>query len=140
MTMSVTTFRPELSFRYRHPARTTPVQPQNLPRPTWKGTSGLRGVGCAACDDAGVNGLGNTVKVLFGLKGLGEAAEEGSVSPGLYGLVALISAIGATSGAYHGYKRNNSIGWAIGWFLLGGWFPLITIPVSLAQGYAKRAK
>jgi hypothetical protein len=47
---------------------------------------------------------------------------------------------GAGSGAYHGYKRNKSIGWAIGWALLGGLVPVITIPVSLAQGYGKPKK
>ena len=49
----------------------------------------------------------------------------------------ILSIVGATTGAYHGYKRNDSVGWAIGWFLLGGAFPFITIPVSLAEGYAK---
>lgn len=39
--------------------------------------------------------------------------------------------------AYHGYKRNNSIGWAVGWFLLGGLFWPIAVPVALAQGFAK---
>jgi hypothetical protein len=48
-----------------------------------------------------------------------------------------LSTAGAVSGAYHGYRRNDSVGWAIGWFLLGGIFPFITIPVSLAQGYGK---
>lgn len=137
MTMSVSNFNPALSFRYRHPSRTTGMQPQNLPRPTWKGVNGF---GCAACDSAGVNGLGNTVKVLFGLKGLGEATEEGSVSPAVYALVTVLSTLGAATGAYHGYKRNNSVGWAVAWFFLGGWFPMITIPVSIAQGYGKRAK
>lgn len=51
-----------------------------------------------------------------------------------------LSLAGAGSGAYHGYKRNRgSIGWAIGWFLLGGLFPVVTIPVSLAQGFGKPA-
>jgi len=49
----------------------------------------------------------------------------------------ILSIVGATTGAYHGYRRNDSVGWAIGWFLLGGAFPFITIPVSLAEGYAK---
>jgi hypothetical protein len=40
--------------------------------------------------------------------------------------------------AYHGYKRNESIGWAIGWALLGGAFPIIGWPVALAQGFGKR--
>lgn len=44
---------------------------------------------------------------------------------------------GAVSGAYHGYRRNNSVGWAIGWAILGGLFPVITIPVSLAQGFGQ---
>lgn len=55
----------------------------------------------------------------------------------LYGL---LGTAGMVMGAYHGYKRNNSVGWAIGWGLLGGLFPFITIPVSLAQGFGKRAK
>jgi len=52
----------------------------------------------------------------------------------------LLSLAGAVSGAYHGYKRNDSVGWAIGWGLLGGIFPVITIPVSLAQGYGQPHK
>jgi len=48
-----------------------------------------------------------------------------------------LSLAGAASGAYHGFRRNNSVGWAIGWAFLGGAFPVITIPVSLAQGYGK---
>ena len=44
---------------------------------------------------------------------------------------------GTALGAYHGYKRTESLGWAIGWALLGGLFPFITIPVALAQGFGK---
>jgi hypothetical protein len=47
---------------------------------------------------------------------------------------------GTAAGAYHGYKRNNSLGWAIGWALLGGLFPVITLSVAAAQGFGKRAK
>lgn len=50
-----------------------------------------------------------------------------------------LSTAGMAAGAYHGYKRNDSVGWAIGWGLLGAMFPFITIPVSLAQGFGKRA-
>lgn len=42
--------------------------------------------------------------------------------------------------AYHGYKRNNSIGWAIGWVLIGGLAPVIALPIAFAQGFAKRKK
>ena len=38
--------------------------------------------------------------------------------------------------AYHGYKRNNSVGWAVGWFLLGAFWP-ISLPIAFAQGFAK---
>lgn len=48
--------------------------------------------------------------------------------------------VGTGLGAYHGYKRNSSVGWAIVWGLLGGAFPIIAIPVAFAQGFAKRGK
>lgn len=42
--------------------------------------------------------------------------------------------------AYHGYRRNDSVGWAIGWALLGGVFPVIAVPVALAQGFGRPKK
>jgi hypothetical protein len=45
--------------------------------------------------------------------------------------------VAAVSG-YHGYKRNNSIGWGIAWFALGGIFPVITPTIAFAQGFGKR--
>lgn len=45
--------------------------------------------------------------------------------------------VGMGLGAYHGYKRNHSVGWAIGWGLFGGFLPIIAIPVALAQGIGK---
>lgn len=49
------------------------------------------------------------------------------------------SIAGTAIGAYHGYKRHDS-GWAaVGWALLGGAFPVITVPVAFAQGIGKRA-
>lgn len=47
------------------------------------------------------------------------------------------SAIVAAVSAYHGYKRNRSVGGAIGWFVLGSLFPYITLPVALAQGFGQ---
>lgn len=41
---------------------------------------------------------------------------------------------------YHGYKRNDSIGWAIGWGFMGALFPVITPVVAVAQGFAKPKK
>lgn len=51
---------------------------------------------------------------------------------------AIAGLAGTAIGAYHGYKRNDSVGWAIGWALLGGLFPVIVIPVAFAQGIGKR--
>jgi hypothetical protein len=49
----------------------------------------------------------------------------------------LLAVAGMAVGAYHGYKRNNSVGWGIGWGLLGGLVPIIVIPIALAQGIGK---
>ena len=41
-------------------------------------------------------------------------------------------------GAFHGYRRNRgSVGWAIGWAVLAGFFPLITSGIAVAQGVGK---
>lgn len=48
--------------------------------------------------------------------------------------------VGIAAAAYHGYKRNNSIGWAIGWAILGGLSPLIVVPIAAAQGFGKPKK
>lgn len=50
------------------------------------------------------------------------------------------STAGMIAGAYHGYKRNDSIGWAIGWGILGSLFWPIAIPVAIGQGFGKPAK
>jgi hypothetical protein len=53
----------------------------------------------------------------------------------------ILSVAGIGLGAYHGYRRHNeSIGWALGWAALGGIFPVVTIPLSLAQGFGKPKK
>jgi hypothetical protein len=49
----------------------------------------------------------------------------------------LLSTVGLVTGVFHGYRRNRSVGWALGWGLLGAMFPYITIPVAFAQGFGK---
>lgn len=51
---------------------------------------------------------------------------------------AIASTASAGLSAYHGYRRNQSVGWAIGWALLGGAFPVITPAVAFAQGFGQR--
>ncbi len=51
----------------------------------------------------------------------------------------LVMASSAAS-AYHGYKRNNSTGWAIWWGVMGAIFPIITPAIAVAQGFGKRSR
>jgi hypothetical protein len=50
------------------------------------------------------------------------------------------SMAGLAAGAYHGYKRNDSVGWAIGWAVLGSLFWPIALPIMFAQGFGQRKK
>jgi len=52
----------------------------------------------------------------------------------------LAGLIGGPVAAYHGYKRNKSIGWALVWGLFGGMAPPVTLAIALAQGFGKPKK
>lgn len=49
----------------------------------------------------------------------------------------VISTISMGASAYHGYKRNDSIGWALWWGLMGSIFPIITPVIGVAQGFGQ---
>lgn len=53
---------------------------------------------------------------------------------------AAASTLSAGLGAYHGYKRNQSVGWALWWALMGGIAPIITPAIAVAQGFGERKK
>ena len=55
--------------------------------------------------------------------------------PWVYRIGALV---GTAAGAYHGYKRNRSAGWAVGWALAAGAFWPIVLPIIAAQGFGER--
>jgi hypothetical protein len=59
---------------------------------------------------------------------------EGKKRAMVWGVLGTIS---MAASVYHGYKRNDSIGWALVWGLLGGLFPVVTPVVAVAQGFAK---
>lgn len=110
--------RPQIDYL---PPYTTPIPGQNTIR------------------QIAMNGVRNGVG---GLLGLGAAGEQAAASPDCpngwkvaYGM--LVTASGALS-MYHGYRRNNSLGWGLGWFALGTLFPVITPTVAFAQGFGKR--
>lgn len=49
----------------------------------------------------------------------------------------IASTISMAASAYHGYKRNDSVGWALWWGFMGGLFPVITPVIGVAQGFGK---
>lgn len=46
---------------------------------------------------------------------------------------------GAALGAWHGYRRNDSVWWGVVWGLAGAALPPITLPIAFAQGLGKPA-
>jgi hypothetical protein len=54
-----------------------------------------------------------------------------------YGVLATAS---MAVSAYHGYKRNDSVGWALWWGLMGSMFPVITPVIAVAQGFGEPEK
>jgi len=68
---------------------------------------------------------------------LGQEGGWGSVSPLRQALylagLASIPVLG-----YHGYKRNDSMGWALVWGIFGSIVWPITVPVAFVQGFGKR--
>lgn len=52
----------------------------------------------------------------------------------------LLPVAGSAASAYHGYRRNNSVGWAVAWGMLGFIFPIITPAIAFAQGFGERKK
>jgi len=73
-----------------------------------------------------------------------EPREVGQVDPKTASAVSIVWGLASTASlaasAYHGYKRNQSVGWAIWWGFMGGLFPVITPAIALAQGFGKKAK
>jgi len=88
---------------------------------------------------ASPDGLGMTVRS-FGDDAQVIAAEPSPARKALMVAYALAGVAGAAIGAYHGYKRNDSVGWAIGWSILGSLFPVVVIPVAYAQGIGERKR
>lgn len=143
---------PDMTFNYLHLAPTTPSFAQNLLRPTNKGCGG--DCGCGPCNDAkgalgmiNTSGLGGLARVAMRpLAGLGQEDNPDTAIDGRPAfrtasiVLSVVATVCGAVAAYHGYKRNNSIGWGIAWYFLGAWFPFITLPVAFAQGYGVRAR
>jgi hypothetical protein len=104
---------------------------------------GLGGCGCA-----GASGLGSIVAI----SGLGAdpsapaPVPAAAMPPPMAPFPPMVEqppwrkALGmaaAAACAYHGFKRNNSAGWAIAWSAFGSAIPFLAIPIALAQGFGK---
>lgn len=55
-------------------------------------------------------------------------------------IMGVLTIASAAASAYHGYRRNQSIGWAAVWFGAGIVFPLFTPVIAVAQGFGREAK
>lgn len=51
---------------------------------------------------------------------------------------AALGTVSMAASAYHGYKRNQSVGWALVWGFFGAIAPVITPTIAVAQGFGKR--
>lgn len=89
-----------------------------------------------------VGGLGHTAYQHVGATGGGNyvfaAGDDTAPSGAVSSALSLVPLAIAGAAAYHGYKRTNSVGWAVGWFLLARLSPVITGAVAIAQGFGKR--
>lgn len=96
---------------------------------------GFSGNGFGASPD----GLGATVRVLGddGFAAQEVANTQHPLARPIKVAWALASVAGAAAGAYHGYRRNDSVGWALVWALAGSAFPIITVPIAIAQGFGE---
>jgi hypothetical protein len=64
----------------------------------------------------------------------------GALDPTAAAIWKLASAVSMAASAFHGYKRNQSIGWALAWGAMGALFPVITPTIALAQGFGEKKK
>ncbi len=121
----------------------TPFHPgaegwSTAPWMTWGDNPNLAGRRKLATD-----GLGNVIAISgLGAVNLGPAPDGGTTLtlPALPPVPAWRQAVGtvaAAACAYHGYKRNDSAGWAVGWALFGSLAPFLALPIALAQGFGK---
>jgi hypothetical protein len=135
---------PRWDIDFMNPRPTSPAQPQNLLRATLQN---------------GPNAMARRLGSVAGM--LGQINEEEIIDPlpqhtgpvnvavqnanggtraawkSFYGIAAPVS---AAASAYHGYRRNDSVGWAVWWALMGGLFPLVTPAIGVAQGWGERRR
>lgn len=129
-------FVPDMTMDWRPGPVVSASYPQQRTLPTW-GAIGTPSHPGAVYDPNTPLAVARKLAGFGGLAGLGEMP---TLSPGVARLLRVLGIVGTGVGVYHGYKRNRgSVGWALGWGLLGAFFPVIVIPVAFAQGLGKPA-
>jgi hypothetical protein len=94
----------------------------------------MKTMACSSCNQAAMYPVGYARAPEFaGLRGLDWQ------DPTVRTAMLVLSATSGAACAFHGYKRNRSVGWAVAWGLLGGAFPIITPVIAVAQGFGKPA-
>jgi hypothetical protein len=73
------------------------------------------------------------------LVGFNQAVTDSDVRAASFGIAAAVTVLGVVGAAYHGYRRNDSMGWAAAWATWGLFFPVPTLAYAAGQGFAKPA-
>ncbi len=132
--MTLGALSPQWRTSFLNPPPTTPQMPQNLLRPSvMNGVFGA--LGRIAVRPDMVERVVGPGPVMVGQtsNGVGLSAEA-QVGWGL------VVAVSSAASAWHGYKRNDSVGWALWWGLMGGVAPILTPVIGAAQGWGKRKR
>jgi hypothetical protein len=81
-----------------------------------------------------------TPRYAIDIRALDGTLSGGTENPAMRTAIGALSLLSAAASGYHGYKRNESVGWGFAWFTLGGMFPIFTPVIAVAQGFGKPAK
>lgn len=89
---------------------------------------------------AGINfaSLGRSLAGVRGVGRLGLVTPYDQLPLGARIALGTLQVLSSGASAYHGYRRNKSVGWAVWWGFCGAIFPIITPAVAIAQGFGKR--
>lgn len=96
---------------------------------------GEQAMGCA-CDDAKVPRAGAPEFVGDYVATSGVTSTIASIDDAIHSGTGRSVAMAAN--AYHGYKRNGSVLWALAWAALGYTAPVITTVIATAQGFGHK--
>jgi hypothetical protein len=127
-----------------HESPSTTEEPQNLLRPTLQNGPSIVDHSISQ-GGLGRLGLGRLLAQAVPTDELGPPANNGggaaTIEWGRYQMPdwydRWVRPLAAGTSAFHGYRRNRHVGWAIAWAVAGGLFPIITTAIGVAQGFGE---